>query len=150
MESPLSQLLWWHWLAFGLLLSVAELAVPSLILIWFGAGALLVGLVLGFFPGMSLAGQLAIWLSTSLAFVALWFRFFRPTDAQAASAEMMGEVGMITHAIDSFGRGRIRLQRPYGGREEWPADAEQPIREGERARVISFEGERLTVTPLNP
>jgi membrane protein implicated in regulation of membrane protease activity len=146
----LSQLLWWHWLAFGLLLSVAELAVPSLILIWFGAGALLVGLVLGFFPSMALAGQLAIWLSTSLAFVALWFRFFRPSDAQNASSEMLGEVGLITHAIDGFGQGRIRLQRPYGGREEWPADADQPIREGERARVISFEGERLTVTPLNP
>jgi membrane protein implicated in regulation of membrane protease activity len=126
----LSQLLWWHWLAFGLLLSVAELAVPSLILIWFGAGALLVGLV--------------------LAFVALWFHFFRHTDTQTATPEMMGEVGLITHAIDEFGRGRIRLQRPYGGREEWPADADQPLREGERARVISFEGERLTVTPLNP
>lgn len=146
----MSQLLWWHWLAFGLLLSVAELAVPSLILIWFGAGALLVGLVLGFFPGMALAGQLAIWLSTSLAFVALWFHFFRHTDTQTATPEMMGEVGLITHAIDGFGQGRIRLQRPYGGREEWPADADQPLREGERARVISFEGERLTVTPLNP
>lgn len=144
----MTQFLWWHWLALGLILSVAELAVPSLILIWFGAGALLVGLVLGFFPTMALASQLAIWLSTSLAFVALWFRFFRPADTPLATPELLGEVGLITHAIDGFGRGRIRLQRPVGGREEWPAEAAEPMREGDRARVISFEGDRLTVAPI--
>lgn len=143
------QPLWWHWLAFGLLLAAAELALPSLILIWFGAGALLVGLVLGFFPGMAMAGQLAIWLSTSLAFVALWFRFFQSADQQNPTEALLGEVGLVTSAIDSFGKGRIRLQRPVGGREEWPAESSEPLREGDRARVISLNGDRLVVAPLH-
>lgn len=144
----MTQLLWWHWLALGLLLAAAELVVPSLILIWFGAGALLVGLALGFFPGLALAGQLAIWLSSSLAFVALWFRFFQATGSQPPTNELLGEIGLITHAINSFDKGRIRLQRPVGGREEWPAESAEPIREGERARVVSISNDRLVVEPL--
>ena len=34
---------WWHWVVFGFVLIIAELAVPQFVLVWFGLGALLVG-----------------------------------------------------------------------------------------------------------
>ena len=37
---------WWHWIVLGIGLVIAELAVPAFFVIWFGLGALLVGLAL--------------------------------------------------------------------------------------------------------
>ena len=37
---------WWHWIVLGLVLTLAELAVPAFFIVWFGLGALGVGLVL--------------------------------------------------------------------------------------------------------
>ena len=37
---------WWHWEIAGLALVLLELAVPAFFVIWFGFGALLVGLAL--------------------------------------------------------------------------------------------------------
>ena len=36
---------WWAWIVGGIALIVAELAIPSFFVIWFGLGALLVGLL---------------------------------------------------------------------------------------------------------
>ena len=36
------ELAWWHWAVGGIVLIVAELVVPSFVLIWFGLGALAV------------------------------------------------------------------------------------------------------------
>ena len=44
--------LWWHWLAFGLVLVGAELVVPSFTIVWFGLAACLVGVLLLLVPSM--------------------------------------------------------------------------------------------------
>ena len=36
---------WWHWVVGGIVLILAELAIPSFFIVWFGLGALLVGLL---------------------------------------------------------------------------------------------------------
>lgn len=41
---------WWHWLVLGLCLSMAELLVPAFFIVWFGIGAIGVGVVLLFAP----------------------------------------------------------------------------------------------------
>src|SRR5512138_2076376 len=69
---------WWHWVAFGLLLIAAELFVPSFTIIWFGAGACLVGLLVLLFPALPLAAQIFLWAAFSVVFTVLWFRVFRP------------------------------------------------------------------------
>ena len=40
------QLLYWHWLVLGMLLVAGEIFIPSFNILWFGLGALLVGLLL--------------------------------------------------------------------------------------------------------
>ena len=34
------QMLYWHWLVFGILLVIAEIFIPSFTIMWFGLGAI--------------------------------------------------------------------------------------------------------------
>ncbi len=142
---------WWHWIVGGLVLIVAELAIPSFFIVWFGLGALIVGLTLLALPGLSPTVQVALWTLTSLAMVALWFRVFKPnlhkTRIGLAEGEVLGEIGLLVTAVAPFERGRVRFQRPILGAEEWVCLADSAIAAGERVKVVAVEGSFLKVTP---
>lgn len=141
---------WWHWELAGLGLVLLELAVPAFFVIWFGFGALLVGLVLLVAPELSLTTQIAAWIVASVAMVVLWFRVFRRSQHKTligtAAGEVIGEVGLLVSAVAPFQRGRVRFQRPVLGAEEWVCMAETAIAAGERVRVVSVEGSFVKVT----
>lgn len=143
------QLEWWTWIVGGIALILAELAIPSFFVIWFGLGALLVGLLALLLPGLSLTAQLAIWTFASLAMVVLWFRVFKPgfhkTRIGTSAGEAIGEIGLLVSAVAPFERGRVRFQRPVLGSEEWICVADTAISAGERVKVIAVEGSFLTV-----
>lgn len=143
------QLEWWAWIVGGIGLILAELAIPSFFVIWFGLGALLVGLLMLALPGLSLTAQLAIWTASSLAMVVLWFRIFKPgfhkTRVGTSAGEAVGEIGLLVSAVAPFERGKVRFQRPVLGSEEWACMADTSIAAGERVRVIAVEGSFLTV-----
>ena len=61
------QLLYWHWLVIGMILVVGEIFIPSFTILWFGLGALVVGLVEMFIP-MSLSTQILVWTVSSVLF----------------------------------------------------------------------------------
>ena len=60
-------MLYWHWLAFGMALMAIEIFLPSFTALWFGAGAILVGILLLLIPSLSLAWQVGIWAVASAA-----------------------------------------------------------------------------------
>ena len=66
---------WWHWVAMGMVLVGLELIVPSFTIIWFGLGAILVGALTALFPGIPLSGQILLWTVTSIMFT---IRIFWP------------------------------------------------------------------------
>ncbi|MBV2194338.1 MAG: NfeD family protein [Azonexus sp.] len=140
---------WWAWIVGGIALIVAELAIPSFFVIWFGLGALLVGLLMLALPDLSLTAQLATWTVASLAMVVLWFRVFKPsfqkTRIGTSAGEAIGEIGLLVAAVAPFERGKVRFQRPVLGSEEWVCVADSPIAAGERVKVITVEGSFLTV-----
>ncbi|MBL8427514.1 MAG: NfeD family protein [Dechloromonas sp.] len=140
---------WWAWIVGGIALIVAELAIPSFFVIWFGLGALLVGLLMLALPDLSLTAQLATWTAASLAMVVLWFRVFKPsfqkTRIGTSAGEAIGEIGLLVAAVAPFERGKVRFQRPVLGSEEWVCVADSPIAAGERVKVITVEGSFLTV-----
>lgn len=141
---------WWHWELAGLGLVLLELAVPAFFVIWFGFGALLVGLVLLVAPELSLTTQIAAWIVASVAMTVLWFRVFKRSQHKTligtAAGEVIGEVGLLVSAVAPFQRGRVRFQRPVLGAEEWACMAETAIAAGERVRVVSVEGSFVKVT----
>ena len=67
------QMLYWHWLVLGLLLVVGEIFIPSFTILWFGLGALVVGLIELFVP-MSLSTQVLLWTLSSVGFTLIWFK----------------------------------------------------------------------------
>lgn len=139
---------WWHWVVGGILLILAELLIPSFFIVWFGLGALLVGLsTLAF--NLSLTAQLATWTLASLAMVWLWFRVFqqsfKKTRVGTADGEVIGEIGLLVSAVAPFERGKVRFQRPVLGADEWVCLADVAIAAGERVKVVTVEGSFLKV-----
>lgn len=139
---------WWHWAVAGIVLIVAELAVPSFVLIWFGVGALAVALVVALAaPGLTT--QLAIWLVVSLVLVAGWFKVFKPnmhkTRIGMADANVIGEIGMLVRDVAPYEKGQVRFQKPILGADVWDCIADTAIKNGERVRVLDVEGSFLKV-----
>ena len=139
---------WWQWIILGLALVLAELAIPAFFVIWFGLGAVLVGLTLVVLP-LGVTAQVALWVLASLAMVLLWFRVFRrgehKTRIGQSDGDTLGEVGRMAKAAAPFERGRVRFQKPLLGSEEWECVVDEPIAVGERVRVVSVEGSFLKV-----
>ena len=140
---------WWHWEIAGLALVLLELAVPAFFVIWFGFGAMLVGLVLLLAPGLALSAQIGVWVLASVAMTVLWFRVFKRSQHKTlvgtAAGEVIGEIGLLVSAVAPFERGKVRFQRPVLGAEEWACVAESAIAAGERVRVVSVEGSYVKV-----
>ena len=140
---------WWQWAVAGIVLILAELAIPSFFVVWFGVAGLAMAAVAWLVPGLSVTAQLAWWTALSLAMVVLWFRVFKPdvhkTRIGTADGEVIGEVGLLVGAVAPFQRGRVRFQRPILGAEEWVCLAENAIAAGERVRVVAVEGSFLKV-----
>ena len=144
---------WWHWIVLGIALVVAELAVPAFFIIWFGLGALVVGLAVLVLPlPLGETAQIGLWVVASLAMVGLWFRVFKGgeylrsrTRVGQSDGEPIGEIGLMTKPAEPFARGRLRFQKPVLGAEEWECVADAPIAVGERVRVVAIEGSFLKV-----
>lgn len=142
------ELLWWHWAVGGIVLILAELVVPSFVLIWFGLGALVVALAVAV-TNVGLTVQLALWLAMSLILVASWFKVFKPnmhkTRVGMADANVTGEVGVLVRDVAPFEKGQVRFQKPILGDDVWECIADEAIKSGERVRVLAVEGSFLKV-----
>ena len=143
------QFLWWHWIVLGIALTLLELAVPAFFLVWFGVGALIVGLVLLAVPELSFAWQVLVWIACSLLFIWLWFKVFKPgfhkTRAGMSRNGIVGEIGLVIRDIRPFEKGQVRFQKPVMGDEVWESLADEEIKTGERVRVLEVEGNILKV-----
>ncbi|MDP2793980.1 MAG: NfeD family protein [Sulfurisoma sp.] len=143
------ELEWWHWAVTGIALILAELAVPAFVLVWFGLGGLVMALVVAIAPSLDITAQLAIWLAVSLAFTGVWFKVFKrgshKTHIGMSDADVVGEIGILTHDVAPFARGEVRFQKPLVGADVWPCIADEEIKAGERVKVLTLEGSLLKV-----
>lgn len=143
------ELEWWHWAVGGIVLILAELAVPAFVLVWFGLGALVMAAVLFVVPGLDMTLQLVNWLVISLVLTGYWFKVFKPnqhkTHIGMSASEVIGEVGVLTHDVSPFARGEVRFQKPMLGADVWPCIADEEIKSGERVKVLTVEGSLLKV-----
>ena len=143
------EFLWWHWVVLGVVLTLLELAVPAFFLLWFGAGAVVVGLVLLAFPQLPFTWQIVVWIACAVVFIWLWFKVFKPgsfkTRAGMSQGQLIGEIGMVIRDVRPYDRGQVRLQKPVLGEEVWDAMGEEEIKAGERVKVIGVEGNFVKV-----
>jgi inner membrane protein len=140
---------WWQWAVAGIVLVLAELAVPAFVLIWFGLGALVVAVVVAILPQCSTTVQLSVWLVVSISLVGLWFKIFKPnihkTRVGMSDYNLIGEIGLLTHEVAPFQNGEVRFQKPMLGSDVWPCMADETILAGARVKVLAIEGSFLKV-----
>jgi inner membrane protein len=103
---------WWYWVLAGFCLIGLELVIPSFTIIWFGFGALLVGLLLALIPVIPDWLQVLLWAAASIAFTIIWFRYLKPkgdrTHAGLSKEAIIGESGIIIRGTsDSYAKGRF-------------------------------------------
>src|SRR5262249_31007799 len=141
---------WWHWAVLGVALMVSELLLPTMVLVWFGLGALLVALIRVLFPALELTPLLLFWIASSVALVVLWFTVFRPahhkTLSGRASAQAIGEIGLLVSDVGPFQKSQVRFQKPLFGSDLWECIADEEIKAGERVKVVSVEGSILKIS----
>ncbi|MEO6091959.1 MAG: NfeD family protein [Novosphingobium sp.] len=137
----------WTWLALGLLLAAAEIAVPGVFLIWMAGAALITGIVAWLIP-IPLAGQVVLFAVLAIVFVYAGRRWLRANPIVSADpmmndrgARLIGETVVVTQAIEG-GAGRV-----HQGDSEWLAKGpDAPA--GTRMRVAGHDGVVLVVEHL--
>jgi len=141
---------WWHWAVLGVGLMVTELLLPTMVLVWFGLGALLVALVHFLFPTIGLVPELLIWIVSSIALVVFWFKIFKPHQHKTligrSSAQVIGEVGLLVNDVAPFQKSTVRFQKPIFGSDVWECIADEEIKAGERVKIAAVEGSILKIT----
>ena len=142
--------LWWHWMAFGLLLIAAEIVVPSFVVIWFGIAAVVVALIDLFFS-TTFSTELFWWILFSVLFLYIWFKQYKPrTLTKSGQAdENMGVKGVVTEEIVPFGRGRAKFEIPVLGSSEWVVTADEKITAGEEVVSVEALGNMLKVKKVH-
>ena len=145
-----TQMVYWHWLVFGVALMVLEIFLGSFVVLWFGIGAVAVGLCQWLYPGLPFAAQLLIWLLASSAMAAVWFRWFKPrmldrTTAGIAREALIGESGHVIRLPSDGRRGMARFSVPVLGSDEWEFICEEPVALGDRVVIRDFSGNTLIV-----
>lgn len=136
------QVEFWYWLILGVAFIALEVFAPGAILMWFGFGAIVTGIVLWVFPDMGLALQILLFAIVSGVSVLAWrqSRFFReeatPSDDPTLNNRLNSHIGKeytLTDAIVN-GRGSMRVAdsnwRVRG--EDMPA--------GTRVRITAVDG----------
>ncbi|MEC5396607.1 NfeD family protein [Uliginosibacterium sp. H1] len=140
-------MLWWHWIAAGFVLIVAELAIPAFFLVWLGIAALITGVLVAILP-LGNAAQVLVWALLSAALVIAWVKVFRrkPDDLAIGTAgAVIGEAGLLVGDLGPFQKSQVRFQRPVLGSDVWECVSDVEIKSGSRVKVVAVEGKSVRV-----
>lgn len=137
----------WSWLLFGLLLAGVEVIVPGTFFIWFGAAALIVGL-LALAVAMPWQVELLLFVALSAAAVLIGRRFYGRAAKEGDEfandrlGRQIGRLAVVDRAI-AGGSGHIRLDDTV-----WRADGPD-LPEGARVRITGHRNGRFLVEPAS-
>lgn len=141
----------WHWFVFGVVLTIAELFVPSFALLWFGVAGILVGMI-AYFVALSFLMEVIIWLSLSVLFCIGWFKFINPkfktqTKSGLGAGTIIGDDGMLIIPPSPNQAGVVRFSVPKAGASEWACRSRDnlPLQIGERVIVLDIIGNELLI-----
>ena len=136
------------WFIIGLFCITAEFVIPGVIIVFFGAGALIVSL-LTYFVAVPPTLQVIIFSATSIvALVTLRKKFNPPHEIgdQAAADDFLGRIAVVQEPIRKNLPGRVAFKGAL-----WQAETRSPhpLEKGERVRIVDRESIILFVEPMN-
>lgn len=137
----------WSWWVLGLVLLGAEIFAPGFILVWFGAAAILVG-VLALLVSWPIRALLLVWAVTSIALLIVGRRLVRSADARSQdpllndrAGRLIGRVFTLAEPLGENG-GHLSIDDTLWRIRGPLTDA------GTRVRIASVEGSILVVEPV--
>lgn len=141
--------LWWHWLVLGLVLVVAEMAsAGGFYIIFFGIGAVVVGLLAMFGMAGPAWAQMLLFAGLSVAGLTLFrnrFQRWFQVDPQLPPVDaLVGEIGQTMEDLAPGAVGKVELRG-----SAWSARNASggPMSRGTRCRVVRVDGLMLFVEP---
>ncbi len=140
------ELLYWHWIIFGILLVLLELVIPSFTALWFGIGSVLVGFILYFAPDLSPTVQITTWAISSAILTFIWFKALRPSRGKIvlpALNEIQGEIGVTLISPTEERPGRVRFAIPINGYDEWDFESDDELEVGDAVKVTGVTELRM-------
>ena len=146
MEWLNNNVLWWHWVVFGIILTAAEIAVPSFVIIWLGIAAIIVGVVEYLFSPL-FSTQLYLWTFLSVLFLLIWFVYFKKTfrsPVGQSEGEYVHIPGRITEVLGSR-RYRAEFELPVLGDRKWVVESETPLEVDDIIEVSEVYGQIIKV-----
>ena len=143
-------ILYWHWIVFGIALMLFEIFIPSFTALWFGAAAVVVGIILLIFPSLSITTQVVLWTVFSVLLTWLWFKYLKPlsidkTHAGLSLESLIGEAGQVVTIPNGDNKGKLRFPAPILGSDEWLFICTESLMVGDRVRVTDVSGNSLIV-----
>ena len=142
----LSNLEYWHWLAIALLFFIIEMIAPGAVFIWFGAAAVVVGLILLVTSDLSWQMQIILFSLLSVISLFAWRTYVKknpPPDNQYPTLNKRGEdlVGRVFTLDEDIvnNYGKIRVDDTM-----WKIRGEDIIAGG-KVRVTEVDGTVLVV-----
>lgn len=142
----------WYWIIAGIILVVLELFVPGAVLVFLGAAAILVGLLLmaGLITGPIQA--FTAWFIVSLVMLftlrGLVTRFMPGEESWQSTdedADAYGKIVEVAEAIEKSKEGRIDFRG-----STWPATCyEQTLEAGAKARIVTRDNLIWVVEPVD-
>jgi hypothetical protein len=149
MASGDTSMVWWGWIVLGALLLGAEVVLTAdFYLVFFGAAALLMGLLLLLAPAVPVWGQWLLFAALSVIGLVLFRRRLRSilrTSDRPELPELVGEEGVVREAVAQGSRGTVELRgTTWSGAHGGGA----PLSPGDRCRVERVEGLVLIVVPV--
>lgn len=147
------EIAYWLWIVLGIALMLGEIFVGTFFIFWFGAAAVIVGLIVLLIPTLALPVQLIGWGVLSTAFAWAWFKFLKPlsldkTKAGLSREAMLGQIGQVLSPPTPNGerRGTLRFPAPILGSDEWVFISEDVLKPGDRVSVTDVSGNSLIVS----
>lgn len=144
----------WHWFVLGVLLILSELLLPAFAALWFGIGAIMVGVLYFLFPMMGTTTQFVTWIILSVLCTIAWFKFIKPLSTDRTKAGLsreatIGQVGMVIQTNLEHEQIKVRFPMPVLGSDEWNCRSLSAVQVGDRVRVVDILGNDLVVQLYN-
>ncbi|OPX29584.1 MAG: hypothetical protein B1H09_06165 [Gemmatimonadaceae bacterium 4484_173] len=137
------------WFSCGVVLIFLEFVVPGVILVFFGAGAVLTSILvwMGILPGAT--GQLVVFAVSSLALLfglrKYASRFFRGDSTEQQDDEYTGKIArVVKDIVPGTSEGKVFFEGTY-----WRADSSVRILSGSSVLIKGKSNITLFVEPVN-
>lgn len=142
----LDNIVYWHWLVFGIILLGLEILVFGAVFLWFGIAALVVGVLVFLVPTLLWMPQVLIWSVLAVAGALGWqhYRKKNPPTDNARGMNRRGEQYIGRHftltkdIVNGVGELHVDDTR-------WRIVSQHDLPAGAKVKVVAVEGTSLRV-----